>query len=151
MQTLPVIFSRSAQIGSYGIRLFDRQGGYVCPFSHVGIITEDGENVLEATLEKGVVETPITDFVDRASAVDSGYFPCLNRAAAYTRIRKELGKGYDITGVLSLGIPFFGRDWENPNAWWCSELLAHGSGIFDRQNIRTIGVAFCYALTRKET
>lgn len=150
MQTLPVIYSRNHHPLSYTIRLFDRQGGQTCPFSHVGIITEDGKNVLEAVGGRGVVETPLWDFIERSTAWERGVFPCLHRPTAYKRARDELGKPYDLWGAVSLGFPFIGRDWENPEAWWCSEYIAHASGIFERRHIRTIGVAFCYALTRTE-
>ena len=150
MQTLPVIYSRSHHPISYTIRVLDRQGGRMCPFSHVGIITEDGKSVIEAKGGVGVIVTPLSDFIAQSTAWERGVFPCLHRPTAYRRARDELGKPYDLLGVISLGIPFFGRDWEIPNAWWCSEHLAHSSGIFERRHVRTIGVAFCYALTRME-
>lgn len=122
----------------------------MCPYSHCGIVSEDGTKVLEAKGGEGVVETPLQDFIDNATAYEFGRFPCLHRPTAYARARAELGKPYDLLGAVSLGVPFFGRDWENPEAWWCSEYLAHASGIFERRHVRTIGVAFCYALTRTE-
>ena len=52
MQTIPVIFSRSHLPLSYVIRLFDK-GAVICPFSHVGIISECGNYVYEAKGSKG--------------------------------------------------------------------------------------------------
>lgn len=148
MQTIPVIYSRSYHPGSYVIRLMDRNGGQVCPFSHVGIISECGQYVYEATYKSGVVRTPLWAFKDRATHWEIGRFPVLNRRMAYKRAESVLDADYDLWGVISLGIPFIGRDWQNPDKWWCSEYLAFCSGIFERRHVKTIGVAYCYALTR---
>lgn len=150
MDYLPVLFSTTNKLTSHIIRVFDRQGGQMCPFSHVGIISECGAYVYEATYSAGVTRTPILEFEAKASDSERGQFPCLDKKAAYEKIRGELGKKYDLFGVLSLGIPFVGRDWEAPDKWWCSELLAHASGVFERENVRTIGVSFCHALTKYE-
>jgi hypothetical protein len=149
MQTIPVIFSRSALPFSLLIRLMDRQGGQVCPFSHVGIISQCGNYVYESRGKVGVVKTPLWEFKRKASHWELGRFPTVNRRAAYERAEALLGAGYDWLGVISLGIPFIGHDWQDPDKWWCSEYLAHCSGIFEHRHVKTIGVAFCYALTRE--
>lgn len=125
------------------------QGGQLCPFSHVGIISQCGNYVYESVMGKGVVKTPLWEFKKRASHWETGRFPTVNRRRAYERAESLLGAPYDMLGVISLGIPFIGRDWECPDSWWCSEYLAHCSGIFERRHVKTIGVAYCYALTRE--
>lgn len=148
MQTVQVIYSRSRLPLSYVIRAFDKGTSEICPFSHLGIISECGCYVYEARMFEGVIKTPLWLFKHRASKWETGVFPVLHRATAYRLIKEEIGKDYDWGGVLGLAIPFIGRDWECPDSWFCSELLAHASQIFDRKHASRIGVAFCYAMTR---
>ena len=35
-------------------------------------------------------------------------------------VRSQIGKPYDKTGALGLGLH---RDWQEDDAWWCSELI----------------------------
>ena len=147
MQTIPVIFSRNLLPFSFIIRLLDK-GAMICPFSHVGIISQCGEFVYEARGGDGVVKTPIWEFKARASYWETGLFPTLNRKKAYERAESILGKEYDFMGSVAIGVPFISRDWGNLDRWLCSEGLAYCSGIFEERHISNIGVNFCYALTR---
>jgi hypothetical protein len=147
MQTIPVIFSRSILPLSYVIRLLDK-GAFICPFSHVGIISECGSYVYEARGGDGVIKTPLWLFKDRASYWETGLFPTLNKQKAYERAESQLGKPYDLMGAIAIGVPFINRDWGCPDSWFCSEFLAYCSGIFEERHISNIGVNFCYALTR---
>lgn len=50
----------------------------------------------------------------------------------------QVGKPYDTTGLVSNFI--LGRNWRDPNAWWCSELAAEAvgqAGIFRHPMIAT--------------
>lgn len=147
MQTLPVIFSRRVHPGSYFIRVFDK-GYSICPFSHVGIISECGNFVYEAIYGDGVVKTPLQEFKRRASYWETGIFPCLNRKRSYELVQQQLGKRYDVSAIFAMAVPLAGRDWENPDKWFCAELLAYVSQIFERRHIANIGVNYCYSLTR---
>lgn len=147
MQTLPVIFSRRVHPGSFLIRLLDK-GYFICPFSHVGVISPCGNFVYEATFKDGVVRTPLWEFKRRASHWETGVFPCLNRRRSYSLLEQQLGKEYDKSAIFAMAMPLAGRDWENPDKWFCSELLAYASQIFEPRHIANIGVNYCYALTR---
>ena len=68
----------------------DRQGGQICPFSHVGLISECGQKVFEARGGVGVVETPLWEFKHRATRWETGLFPTLNRRSAYRRAVRNL-------------------------------------------------------------
>lgn len=148
MEYLPVIYSRSRSLISLLIRLIDRQGGQSCNYSHVGVISKCGDYVYEAAGGVGTQKIPLREFRLRASKVEEGLFPCVNKEQAYQRLEEELGKPYDTFGVLSLAIPFIGRDWQKEDSWWCSELVAYSSALFEEENSRTIGVAFCWCLTK---
>ena len=47
--------------------------------------------------------------------------PCttLQEAAFYRFLRAQLGKPYDTSAIWGFA---FGRDWHNPDQWYCSEL-----------------------------
>lgn len=145
MMFIPVIFSRSNTIGSYVIRAFDCGK---CEFSHVGIITDDGKNVIESTYENGVCITSIEDFKSKASDFKEGLFPAVSKTAAYTLAYAAVGKAYDVRGVFGLGLPFLKRDWSDTSQFFCSELLAHCSQLFPKNHSSRVGVSACYSLTR---
>lgn len=147
MQTIPVIYSRANSLGSYAIRVLDK-GAYICPFSHVGIISECGQFVYEAVHPIGVVKTPLWDFKQRASHWEECLFPTRHRKhTVYQRAKSQLGKLYDLKGAVAIGIPLLGRDWENPDSWFCSEFLAYCAGMFYHKHMSNIGVNYCYALS----
>lgn len=150
MQTIPIIYSRSNLPLSLAIRTVDR-GPVKCPFSHVGKITPDGNNVIEALGGRGVVTTPLDEFKARSTAYQMGEFPVWDSPnAAYSRARQQLGKRYDFKAVIGLGLPFIGRKWDDPEKWFCSELLIYSSGMVEEHYANAIGVAYCYALTRNK-
>lgn len=149
MHFLPVIFSRSHLPLSYVIRILDK-GAFICPYSHVGIISECENFVYEAKGGAGVIKTPLSKFKSRATKWERGYFPSVNRLAAYQRAESLLGADYDLMGAVAIAIPFISRNWARSDKWFCSEFLAHCSGMFDPEHMSNIGVNFTYALTRKQ-
>lgn len=89
------------------------------PWSHCGII--DGDVVIEAIAVHGVVVTPLHEFLARSSRyaiVEFGaaYQPTIDAA------RAQIGTRYDYAGVAGIGLH---HDWQDPSAWFCSELVAH--------------------------
>ena len=46
--------------------------------------------------------------------------PVADEALAIAAARSQVGKPYDLWGVLGLGIK---RNWQDDEAWWCSELI----------------------------
>jgi hypothetical protein len=151
MQTIRVIYSRSRKPGSYLIRAFDK-GAYICPFSHVGIVSECGQYVYEALYPQGVVKAPLWEFKRRASHWEICRFPTRHRPrTVYRRAKSQLGKPYDLKGAIAIGIPFVGRDWGCQDSWFCSEFLAYCTGMFYHKHLSNIGVNYCYALSWPET
>jgi uncharacterized protein YycO len=108
---MKIIFGRNKRPVSLFIRLATWSR-----YSHVGIILEDGR-VLESTFSKGVHTTSLTEFTNRYSKVEEAYIEGTPHKAL-----KQLGKKYDWRGVL--GILFRRKSWNDPAAWWCSELIA---------------------------
>lgn len=88
-------------------------------WSHVAII--DGDDVIEAIALHGVVTTPLAtrQAEDRSWQVVT--LPCADPQAVIAAARSQIGKPYDYTGVLGIGLH---RDWQESDAWFCSELVA---------------------------
>lgn len=88
-------------------------------WSHVAVI--DGDSVIEAVALKGVTRTSLEDRLrhDPSWAISS--LPCKDPAAVIAAAASQLGKPYDYTAVLGLGLH---RDWQQDDSWFCSELTA---------------------------
>ena len=88
-----------------------------CPWHHVGVVFND--YVIEARFT-GVIKTPIDEFKARGkhAIVDC---PVNDEGAALDFALNQLGKGYDLAGLISF--PFRAR-WQHPSRWYCSELAA---------------------------
>lgn len=87
-------------------------------YSHVAII--DGDEAIESVWPR-VRVTPLADVI--ASHPDHIIvdFPCLSPIAAIKAARSQVGKPYDLTGILGIGLH---RDWQETDSWFCSELVA---------------------------
>ena len=93
-------------------------------WSHCGIVVpgEDGRNeyIIEALMGKGVVKTPIKEWVKRYPAYRFVKIECPDPAAAHRFARKQVGKKYDYMGMI--GAPWRSK-WDHPHRWYCSELV----------------------------
>ena len=116
-----VVFARDYSIASFTIRLFTWSRWH-----HCGVVTKDGQHVIEASALKGVIKTPIDEFKSRYRVVKFTKIPVRNNDSEKF-LHDQLGKKYDwlaiISMVLRLGL---NRD----NKWFCSELVATASGMF---------------------
>lgn len=109
-----LVFSRSRTVGSLLIR-----AACWSPFSHCGIWTEDG-TVIEATWPQGVREVGLATFVKHATHWEFVDIDVPNEAAGIAWGRSQIGKPYDVWGVIGLGLR---RNWQADDAWWCSEFM----------------------------
>lgn len=113
-------------------------------WSHVGIIDRDGVTVIESIIPAGVVKTHINDFKSRYTETHIATVPVKAGVDAYKLARSQLGKPYDFRALLSmLGT----RDWEDPNAWVCSELVAHCTGLFRSDVVSKIKVQHIWVIS----
>lgn len=87
-------------------------------WSHVALI--DGEEAIEATWP-AVRVSPLADVLAKHSANCIVDIPCDNPAAVLAALRSQIGKPYDLTALFGL---LTHRDWQEPDAWFCSELVA---------------------------
>lgn len=88
-------------------------------WSHVALV--DGDSVIEASVFKGVRRVSLADAVRRVKSIQLVELPCRDPAAVIAAAASQIGKPYDYAGVLGLG---FRRNWQDDDAWYCSELIA---------------------------
>lgn len=88
-------------------------------WSHVGLVA-NGE-VIEATPLYGVRQIKLEDAINRASDSALVELPARDPQRIFQAVRSQLGKPYDWRAVLGLGLR---RDWQERDAWFCSELIA---------------------------
>ena len=75
------------------------------------------DRLLGAAAPHGVGFASIYERMDVASHVATMTFPG-DFEAGMRWAEGQIGKPYDYTGVIGLGLH---RDWEEDDAWWCSE------------------------------
>lgn len=90
-------------------------------WSHVAIVDEDENYVIESLFETGVRRRRLDSLLrDRPHhmiiEVPSPETLSLN---GFLWLKDQLGKPYDWTGVGGLG---FNRNWQDDDKWYCSEL-----------------------------
>lgn len=114
MATISLLFSTSGHPMSAVIRL-----GTWSDWSHVAII--DGDDVIEATAPAGVRRLPVVQAIAHATQAVIVELPCRDPRAVIAAAASQIGKPYDWTAVLGLGLR---RNWQEDDAWFCSELVA---------------------------
>lgn len=88
-------------------------------WSHVAIV--DGTSIIEAIAIDGVVRTPLAKRQQQDPSWWISSLPCANPSAVINAAATQIGKPYDYTGVLGVGLH---RDWQQSDRWFCSELVA---------------------------
>lgn len=108
-----LLYTRSRHLLSAGIRLATWGD-----FSHVAQI--DGPKVIESVFREGVREASLDSAIASASHWAIVEYDHRNPAGMIAAARSQIGKPYDKTGALGLGLH---RNWQDDDAWWCSELI----------------------------
>lgn len=114
MDSVSVIFSRRANIGSLALRTFLWSG-----WSHCAII--DGDNVIEAAMFHGVREITLNEFIADKSLYEIISIPCADAAAVIAAAKSRIGLPYDWLGVLALLLHY---ELQRPTQDFCSKLVA---------------------------
>lgn len=109
-------FSRKSNLGSFFTRLVTGASRW----SHCAIVDLHRNVVIEALLFKGVVATPLDEWLNRHHSFEIVEIECPDPDAALRFAREQLGKRYDYLGAL--GAPFR-APWGRNGRWYCSELL----------------------------
>lgn len=133
MSTISLLFSASHHPMSSVIRACTWSS-----WSHVAII--DGDEVIEAMAPNGVRRFPVVQAIDHAKRAAIVELPCMDPQAVIAAAASQLGKPYDYTAIVGLGLH---RDWQEDDAWFCSELVAWsfaqaGESLFRAEVLRRI-------------
>lgn len=136
-----LIYARHFSVSSALLRL----GQWFGLWSHVGIL--DGYVVIHSLARKGgVVITPAEEVLRTASEYEVVDVPTPDDARGLAWAHSQVGKPYDWTGVV--GIALAQRDWQEDDAWYCSELaeraLAEAGLVRWRANSRGITPCMSY-------
>lgn len=128
-----LLFMRTATIGGAAIRLVTWSR-----WSHVAVVTLE-DTVVEAVAFHGVREITLKEALARATDYQIVETSCPNPFAAQMWARSQIGKPYDYTGALGLGLH---REWDDPSAWWCSEhataAMVAGGEVWFKRDMRRI-------------
>ena len=96
------------------------------PVSHVVLISPCRDQIIEATHGKGVVLGTLTEFLARDGA-ELRRIPHHDPYGVWARALSQVGKPYDWRYSLSW---LLRRDWQDPAAWACAELIAWAAELF---------------------
>lgn len=88
-------------------------------WSHVSVV--DGNSVIEAVAFHGVQRVPLMEAINRSKDWALVALPCVDPAAVIAAAASQIGKPYDYTAILGLGLH---RDWQEEDSWFCAELVA---------------------------
>lgn len=86
-------------------------------WSHVAVVF--GEYVIDATFKHGVARRKLDELLATCSYYQFRDEACPDLPAAYAFARSQIGKPYDLLGVLGIGLH---RNWQEDDSWFCSEL-----------------------------
>lgn len=114
MNTARLVFTTTRGAASAVIR-----AGTWSRWSHVALV--DDFTVIEATAKHGVRRAPLGELIAHASRFALVDLPCVDPAAAIAAAASQIGKPYDWSGAFGVGLH---RDWQEDDAWFCSELVA---------------------------
>lgn len=119
--TITVIFGKNHLPFSWLIRVFTWSR-----WSHCGVVV--GDNVIESTATKGVVVTPLKEFIERYNDHAFATIPVKDSVAeALDRASNIIGDKYDFAAIFGI---FFRTGWNQRGKWLCSEAVAHIAGTF---------------------
>ena len=123
MGTINLQFAESTSLGGRIIEWYDHGR-----FAHVDTILSDGSLLgarddVVSGVPAGVQIRPASYLAN--AMVFAVSLSCTDEieAAYYAFVNAQVGKPYDESGIAGF---VFGRNWNKPDSWFCSELVAAG-------------------------
>jgi len=110
-----IVFLRHASISAALLRAVTWSA-----WSHVALANDEDDVIESTALGGGVRGTTMALLLRNASSYEIGTVDC-DGAAAWAFALRQIGKPYDWTAVLGIGLH---RDWQDDDKWFCSELAA---------------------------
>jgi uncharacterized protein YycO len=111
-----LIFSRRRTLSSALIRWFTWSR-----WSHVSVQVSDTLVIDSRALAGGVHYHPVERLLAESSAHEVVDLPLPDEAAALAWLQEQIGRPYDWSAVL--GVLWRSVRWDEPDAWFCSELV----------------------------
>lgn len=141
MSTIQLLFTTTRWPASWLIR-----AGTWSTWSHVALV--DGDQVIESVMGHGVRRVPLYSAIRRSSRHALVSLPARNPALIIAAAAEQIGKPYDYTAIFGLGLH---RDWQEDDAWFCSELVAWafqlaGEPLFRAECLRRVTPQHLYML-----
>lgn len=125
---MQVAFSRGKDLVGKSIRFFTSNEylNYSSGFSHCGVLSKDGQKIIHAT-QIGVHVTSLDTYknIFPDTVIENLWIP--SEESAYSFLIFQLGKLYDFSAIPALIAPDWmtgKRNWQEPDRWFCSELIA---------------------------
>lgn len=109
-----LLFSNQRDLLSRAIRIATWSN-----WSHVALV--DGDRVIEALAPRGVQINDTDHVTMRSHEYALVDLPCRDPEAVLTAAASQAGKPYDYTALLGMALR---RNWQEDDAWFCSELIA---------------------------
>lgn len=112
---MKILAVNSKGVGALLIKIFT-----FSKWNHVGLMFDNGM-VYDVTATTGVRKTHISTYERYYKNME--YIDVLvpDQLSALEHAEKQLGKKYDYSAIF--GIIFQNRKWEDPDKWFCSELV----------------------------
>lgn len=114
MGTVSLLFCNARDPLSLAVRAFTWSR-----WSHVALI--DGYCAIEAQPGEGVVINDTEVVLMRSREFELVELPCRNPEAVRAAAASQVGKPYDWSTIAGIALR---RDWQQEDAWFCSELVA---------------------------
>lgn len=140
MPTIKIIFGRNNLPFSWLIRIVTWSR-----WSHCGMIV--GDEVIEARAFKGVVVTPLQEFIDRYNTHEIALLPVKDSVEeAMARAKSCIGMKYDYFAALGV---LFRTGWNSTDKKDCSEFLATICRMFREDKVSRIAPEDIYRISIK--
>lgn len=136
---MKVILGTNNKIGSLLVRLHTWSN-----WSHCGVIV-NGDQVVEALASEGVVKNSLEDFKARYNVCKIIDIP--HEGDYQYKLLKQVGKPYDWGAILRF---IFRGDWDDTDKWFCFELAAFASGIYNPKFIDRVTATHLLMLSEEK-
>lgn len=135
---MQVVLGSNNKIGSLAIKLHTWS-----KWSHCGVVVNN--KVIEAVSGDGVKESSLEDFKERYPNNKIINIP--HKGDYQTKLHKQIGKSYDWGAIFRFVLR---GDWDETDKWFCFELAAYASGIFNPKYLNRVTAVHLLMVSEEE-